>query len=66
MYKRHTGYDFFFELYLAHFPFVEYAGGRDVNVALQQIQVLEVITLVEPYAGRNSPFNVTINFRTFV
>ena len=46
---------FFFELYSAHFPFVEYAGGRDVNFALQQIQVLEVITLVEPYAGRNSP-----------
>ena len=39
---------FFFELYSAHFPFVEYAGGRDVNIALQQIQVLEVITLVEP------------------
>ena len=57
---------FFFELYSAQFPFVEYAGGRDVNITLQQTQVLEVITLVEPYAGRNSPFNVTINLRTLV
>lgn len=62
-----THYFFFFlELYSAHFPFVEYTGGRDVNITLQQIQVLEVITLVEPYAGRISPCNVTINFRTLV
>ena len=34
---------FSFELYSAHFPFVEYAGGRDVNITLQQTRVLEVI-----------------------
>ena len=46
--QKTMGMIFFFELYSSHFPFVEYAGGRDVNIALQQIQVLEVITLVEP------------------